>query len=189
VGRMIIYLITNKVNGKKYVGLDNSKYGYRWRDHTRHSKTDNPIMLIDRKLKQYGIENFAYEVLYECVNIEELKEKEVYFIKHFNTFCGNGLGYNQTLGGDGCLGFKMPEDRIKRGESHYMFGRKHSEETNRKRSMTMKGKFAGDKNAFKRPEVRKLLSELAKLRTGTKNGNYRHGKRVGITAKYNHNKV
>ena len=48
-------------------------------------------------IRKYGIENFTFEVIEECRQ-EELNEKEIYWIKYYNSY-GSG-GYNATLGGD-----------------------------------------------------------------------------------------
>jgi len=45
-------------------------------------------------MQEYGIENFAFELLEEC-NIDELDKKEKYFISLYNS---NSLGYNGNKG-------------------------------------------------------------------------------------------
>ncbi|GAH34417.1 unnamed protein product [marine sediment metagenome] len=179
---MIVYLIRNKINGKCYVGLDRNN-NKRWPGHLRRSKLPKPKQLIDRKIKQYGTSNFEYQTLKECNSIEDLKQWEVEYIKQFNSYVGNEAGYNLTLGGDGCFGFKMTQRQIEKnkGVNHYMHGKKQSLESNIKRSLSLKGKNAGDKNVFKRPEVRKKVSEFAKTRIGILNPNYRHGQRCKVS--------
>lgn len=49
-----------------------------------------------RAFRKYGVDNFEFEVVEEC-EIEELNQKEIYWIDYFDTFFH---GYNQTLGGD-----------------------------------------------------------------------------------------
>jgi len=56
----VIYLIRNKINNKIYVGFDRFNNQFRWKDHIRHSK-NNPIQLIDKKIKEYGLESFEYK--------------------------------------------------------------------------------------------------------------------------------
>jgi len=184
---MIVYMIRNKINGKMYIGLDRKDNKYRWKDHIRHSKK-NPIQLIDKKIAQYGLNNFEYVELCKCKTISELKEKEKHFIKEFDTMVYNKKGYNLTSGGDGCFNFKMPLNKIHKGKNHYMYGKKHSKETNEKRSQSMKKHRANSINPFTLQKVRKKLSEIAKQRVGKSNPNYKHGKRCGISAKYN-NKI
>lgn len=52
-----------------------------------------------RAIRKYGIENFSFEILEECL-ISELNQKEVEYVKQYDTFFH---GYNQTLGGDSSL--------------------------------------------------------------------------------------
>jgi len=174
----IIYCITNLINGKKYVGLDRNNARDRWKQHIRRSKGNNPKQLIDRKIRQYGLEKFKYEELFKSDNLEELKEREKYLIAFFNTLVYSGKGYNLTSGGDGCEGFKMPLNRIHKGENHYMFGKKQSLESNLKRQKTMREVRKKTVNPFTLPEVRRKISEFAKLRVGVLSPNYRHGRRV-----------
>lgn len=113
---MVIYYFKNKVNNKGYVGLDsNSTKTSNQIRKSQHLKYANAIInnkswdvkyqLIDKKIAQYGIDNFEYSILYETKNYKELKEKEIQYIKKYSTFVGNGKGYNITLGGEGTKGF------------------------------------------------------------------------------------
>ena len=93
-----IYKITNKMNGKSYVG-QSIDIKTRWRNHcstaynpNEHSY-NNPLY---RAIRKYGIENFSFEILKEC-NVNELNELEQFYIEKYNTFFE---GYNLTLGGD-----------------------------------------------------------------------------------------
>lgn len=172
---MIVYCITNLVNGKRYVGVDRHT-NQRWASHKRRARKSGPNarQLIDRKLHEYGIENFSYEVLCECASIEDMKRKEQRHIKLFDTYVGNGHGYNLTLGGDGCVGFEMPKEKVHRGETHYQYGKRQSAESNRKRSLALKGTRLGHDNPAKRPDVRAKISRAAKKRIGKKNPNFRY---------------
>lgn len=93
---MIIYCITNLVNNKKYVGQTRYSLENRWKQHLQDSKT-----ILDRKLyraiRKYGKESFKLEVLCNCSSLEELNEKETYYIKLFDTVKN---GYNHGYGGD-----------------------------------------------------------------------------------------
>ena len=95
-----IYKITNKINTKSYIG-QSIHIQERWNEHL--SKQSNS--LISLALKKYGISNFSFEILEEC-NQEELNEKEMYWIKYYNTFKD---GYNLTLGGDGTKKYDIEE--------------------------------------------------------------------------------
>lgn len=90
-----IYVITNDVNGKQYVGQTVNSIKYRFKEHLRNKEYfDYPLY---RAMKKYGTEHFSIEQLEECP-IEELNNKEIYWIKKLNTYYN---GYNATLGGEG----------------------------------------------------------------------------------------
>lgn len=173
---MVVYVITNTKNEKRYVGIDRTPFQRRWKDHLRHAQVD-AVQLIDRKIAEHGVEHFTYEEVGTAEDLETLKAEEQRWIKELDTFVANGKGYNLTLGGDGCVGFKMPEEKIHRGERHYMHGKKQSVESNRKRSEAMKRVRAMTTNPFTRPEVRAKVSAHAKTRTGANNPNFKHGLR------------
>lgn len=89
----IIYKITNKVNGKSYIGQTRYTLEFRWRQHLH--KKDN--VYFHNAIKKYGAENFSLEVLEEC-DLDKLNSREIFYIAKYNTFEN---GYNLTLGGDG----------------------------------------------------------------------------------------
>ena len=178
---MLVYLIRNLINDNCYVGLHRYDDNRRWNHHVWQSHEAKPLQLIDRKIKEYGEGRFEYRVLAHTDSMEDLKALEVKFITEYNSFVGNSHGYNLTLGGDGSLGFKMPQDKIHRGQMHYMFGKKRTEEEKEIRSKAMLGKNKGESNGSKRPEVRKILSELGRKKVGKLNPNYKHGLRMGVT--------
>jgi len=160
---MYIYIITNKINKKQYVGLS-----------TFSSKETTTYygggVLINAAIKKYGIKSFAKEIIINNVNnIEKLKELERYYILKYNTL---NIGYNLSEGGDGCKGYKhtkeakkkiskakkgkpakwligvpkSKEQNRKNSESHkgsknHMYGRHHSEKTKKKTSQTLCRKY------------------------------------------------
>lgn len=89
----IIYKITNKVNGKSYIGQTRYTIEFRWRQH-QHKK-DNTY--FHNAIHKYGIENFSIEVLEEC-DTKDLNSREIFYIAKYDTF---NNGYNLTIGGDG----------------------------------------------------------------------------------------
>lgn len=89
----IIYKITNKVNGKSYIGQTRYTLEFRWRQHI-HKKDDT---YFHNAIRKYGIESFSLEILEEC-DYSKLNEREIFYIAKYNTF---KEGYNLTIGGDG----------------------------------------------------------------------------------------
>lgn len=100
-----IYKITNKINGKPYIGQSVS-INNRWSVH----KATKDNYLIHRALQKYGRNNFSFEILEECSE-QELDEKEIYYIAKYNSciYAENGYGYNLTFGGEG--GLAKPVDQ------------------------------------------------------------------------------
>lgn len=93
---MIIYLITNKINNKKYVGQTIGTIEDRFHRHMVDSYHLNTKFA--NAIRKYGAKNFDIEVLEECGSKEELNDREIYWIDTLKTFTD---GYNSTLGGDG----------------------------------------------------------------------------------------
>ena len=80
-----IYKITNKQNGKAYIG-QSIHCGKRLDEHCKGNQ------LIDEVIQVEGIENFTFEILKE-VNKQELSIWEDYYILKYNTIFPNG--YNK----------------------------------------------------------------------------------------------
>lgn len=94
----IIYLITNKINGCRYVGATTQSLEKRWRQHVNESHLDRTQnRKLYRDLRIHGEEKFAVEEI-EQVNDDERFERETYWIEKLNTFRD---GYNGTSGGAG----------------------------------------------------------------------------------------
>ena len=77
---MIIYCITNKINGKQYVGQTVRTEEERFKEHCRDKK-----MYISKAIRKYGKENFLVETIDSALLIDDLNEKEIYWIEEFKT--------------------------------------------------------------------------------------------------------
>lgn len=98
-----IYLITNKINGKQYVGKTENTIDERWREHCNdyQRKYCEKRPLYNAMLK-YGIDNFEIKELeYLKEGGKLLSDREIYWIEKLGTYGPNG--YNATKGGDGTL--------------------------------------------------------------------------------------
>lgn len=96
-----IYLITNKVNGKKYVGQSQDVLN-RWKQHLRvafNEKAHNHQFALYCALRKYGVTNFTFEIIELC-DSSILNEREVYWVEHYHSYTH---GYNCTRGGDGTI--------------------------------------------------------------------------------------
>jgi len=92
----VIYIITNTINNKLYIGQTVQVLKKRIQSHFRTQKGKNPTMLKNA-IDKYGKENFKWEVLCECP-VQDLDTQEKYWIKYFNSFGKNG--YNMNEGGN-----------------------------------------------------------------------------------------
>lgn len=98
--KIYIYSFINKFNGHRYIGKTNN-IERRKREHK--SIANNPKIIKDhdtlwyKKLRQYGFENFDFEIL-EITNENDWAKREQYWIAYYNTY--KGAGYNTTPGGD-----------------------------------------------------------------------------------------
>lgn len=92
---MIVYKITNLVNGKAYVGQTVRSIERRFKEHCEHS---NKNRLLSNAIRKYDKKNFKIEVLSVANSRNELDAKEHEYIIKFNTLSPNG--YNLKDGGN-----------------------------------------------------------------------------------------
>ena len=92
---MIVYLITNTINGKRYVGQTTGTLKKRWNEHCRKYC----CTVLRNAIEKYGSENFSIEMICEPPTVELMHEMEKYFIDVYNSRTPNG--YNMTGGGEG----------------------------------------------------------------------------------------
>ena len=87
---MVVYKTTNKLNGKIYIGKDES---------------NNPSyigsgVILKKAINKYGKDNFIKEILEECNSRELLNDREIYWIDKYKS-TDHTIGYNIAEGGNG----------------------------------------------------------------------------------------
>lgn len=95
-----VYLITNDINDKKYVGITTRSIEARWKEHLRHNTE-----VIGKAIEKYGKEHFQIEKIEECSDLI-LDDREQYWIKYYDSY---NNGYNATIGGRREKQIKYPE--------------------------------------------------------------------------------
>lgn len=101
---MFIYKIINLVNNKIYVGKTTSTIEKRFKSHKKSYKSwlkgNRGCSHLYSAFDKYGIENFIIEELDTASTIDELNEKEIYWIKKLDSI-NPDVGYNILTGGNG----------------------------------------------------------------------------------------
>jgi group I intron endonuclease len=100
-----IYLITNTVNNKVYVGKSGSSMEARWYRESR-GKTNRHFAAA---IKKYGVDNFRFSVLVEAK--DHLNDLEKEYISKYRSYDPR-FGYNKTLGGDGGIPTEETRDHM-----------------------------------------------------------------------------
>jgi group I intron endonuclease len=129
-----IYKITNLTTGKIYVGqavshiLNHKRYrpyGHegRFRCHVSEafSTKKNQSHYLNNAIRKYGVSDFVVELI-ECCEIEEANDKEIHYIKHYNSLFP--YGYNLKNGGSVFTHSDESKKRVSTGVKSYFKDKK-----------------------------------------------------------------
>lgn len=151
-----IYKITNLINNKIYIGQSCGDIKERWRGHGYESNRSIPSILIDKKIKQYGIENFIFEVIAFIIPTNDNKQDlvntnyiETLLIEQEQSHISTGLGYNVARGGRNAPMTEKTKQKLSvanKGKHHskateFKLGHFVSEENKQKISKANKGRI------------------------------------------------
>ena len=135
---MYVYCITNNLNGMKYVGMTS-------RTIEESKNYYGSGRYITRVVKKLGRHYFTKEIIEVCDNVDDLKEREKYWIKTLNT--KRPFGYNLTDGGDGVVNLcEESKEKIRQklkllvGEKNPHYGKKRPKEWGENISKGLTGK-------------------------------------------------
>lgn len=186
---MIIYKITNIINGKVYIGKTVHSLKQRWSEHCcdafRLFYWNKRLYLA---MRDYGLDNFIIEELCKFKTSEWLNSAEKWFIKKLKANDWR-YGYNATPGGDGMPAGIHPSDEIRYKISIKLRGRQKSAEHLLHLSQALIGRIGGmtgkhqSKNArwkqsiaatgrHHSEETKQKLSNLNKGKPGTFKGHF-----------------
>ena len=122
-----VYCHTNKIDGKRYVGITSQKPEKRWGNGCNYS--DSPYFY--NAIKKYGWEEFSHEILFTGLSKKEAQEKERELIAKWE-LNDRSYGYNIQKGGEGVDAIS---DETRRKMSEIRKGKKLSEETKHRMSL------------------------------------------------------
>jgi group I intron endonuclease len=124
-----VYMHTNKINNKVYVGQTCKKPMHRWNNGKGYQHNSHFWSAINK----YGWVNFEHIIFAENLSQEEANHMEKLLIALYNT-TDPSCGYNLTIGGE-----------VLTGEYNPFYGKKHTDETKQKISEKAKNR---DKTVF-----------------------------------------
>lgn len=146
-----VYLITNLITGRFYIGQTRRTVAYRWSVHKSEAKL-RPGCYLHKSIRKYGFAAFEVQTVATARDRDELMRLERAWILATGS-ARREIGYNLTFGGDGNIRTAETTEKItaaKRGHpltaehkaklSKAFKGRKQSPEWIAKRFQNMRGR-------------------------------------------------
>lgn len=125
-----VYCHTNKINGKKYVGITAQSVYDRWQNgkhYSRHKQFYSDIIT-------FGWDNFNHEILYTNLSKEDAEAKERELIKRLDLTNSN-KGYNIRSGGKAVSSHtdktKAKLSELSKGKNNPFYNCNHTEQSKR----------------------------------------------------------
>ena len=153
-----VYLITNLVNNKKYVGKTEKSLSVRWHGHVKDAKSGSHNTL-HKAIRKYGADKFAITELAKCTT-PLLSFMECKFIADLGTHSRSH--YNMTPGGDGVPMTLSMRRKIAKANT----GKVLSIEQRAKMSVSQRA-------AFSNPEILAKRTAAVQYAWDTDNGGFR----------------
>jgi group I intron endonuclease len=151
-----IYMIVNKINGKRYVGSSANIYS-RWRGHLYElSKGMHHSTHFQFAYYKYGKNSFEFIIMEEIFDKNNLVPKEQTWLDFYKSYLPEN-GYNICSIAGSCLGV-VPSKETKKKISLALKGRKHTKEARQRMSLAAKGKHPS-----KETKVKLSLSHKGKV--------------------------
>lgn len=150
-----VYMILNKVSGKKYIGSASVSFKARWNLHrSRLNRGVHTNVYLQQAWQKHGELAFEFLILETCAPMDCVKQEQFWI--DFHKSAERETGYNLNPMAGSSLGRKLSEEhRNKIGNAHK--GMKRTPETCRKIAVAKKGQKASE-------EARANMSAAARLR-------------------------
>lgn len=186
-----VYLVTNKVNGKQYVGYTTQSPQSRWTQHKTAARGGS-VYRFSKALRKHGEENFDWQVVSVHYTADDAKRAERALIAELDP------QYNMTPGGDGTgphtaetrakmsashLGKTPSPEAVKKSADSRRGLKQHSDESRAKMSATRRGQKSSEETKAKLSVLRKGVPKSPEHRAAIGAGNL--GKIHGVEARAN----
>ena len=103
-----VYMHTNMINNKIYVGITSNSVKTRWGKNGSQYRKTQPAFY--RAIRKYGWDNFEHIIFADGLSEDDAKHMEILLIALYKTNCNRYknpvCGYNLTDGGEGCSGMR-----------------------------------------------------------------------------------
>lgn len=153
-----VYMHTNIINGKKYVGITSKEPTRRWKGNGSGYRNNEHFW---NAIQKYGWDNFEHDVIYQGLNLDEASCIEKELIAKYNTNNPN-FGYNLTSGGE--YGQEL-SDESRRKMSDKAKNRVITEEWRQHLSEARIGRIPWNKGKHLSDEHKEKLSKIFTGRT------------------------
>lgn len=133
-----VYLITNKLNGKVYVGQTNQPLSRRWTLHkSRMRQNKGYTAHLYNAMRKYGLDAFEIKTIAMCETQEWTNYLETLYILIYDSTKPK-IGYNMTTGGE----HPTPTPEFREQQRQKSTGRKHTDDSRARTSESLKLAYA-----------------------------------------------
>ena len=150
----IVYLATNKANGKQYVGLTRRSLNSRWRQHVNVAN-QGAKTYFHHAIVKHGVDGFDVQPMVSALSLDYLADLERQLIADFKP------EYNQTNGGEVTMGRKY-DDATKEQIRLKNTGKKRSPEIRKMLSDMVKQRYI-DRPELKEAATKQILAVRANI--------------------------
>ena len=193
---VFIYLLTNLVNSKYYVGQTRAKTAHkRFLVHASQARQGND-MRIHAAMRKHGVDAFTLDLLAEAQSLAQLDLLEQLWIACLNSQDFN-VGYNASPGGNARSKESIEKGRLKLlGSGNPNYGKHWPEDIRQRMSAGRRGKSLGhtvsdetrakqSARALARPNLVEIGRKMGLMRIGKINSQESNTKRSNtLTGKY-----
>lgn len=109
----VVYMATNKLNGKRYIGVTVQRLRTRAVQHASLARTSKrKLSIFSKAMLKYGMDGFDWIVLDNCSSLKDGMAREIELIANTKP------EYNSTIGGEGTIGDLHLGNKYRLGKSH-----------------------------------------------------------------------